>query len=363
MSFDFSEYFPYEKPRDEQIEAINFALDSALNQNKRFIIIECETGGGKSAIGLTVARYLEKHSPPPPGFSPGAYFLTTQKILQDQYENDFGGIAGGRMISLKSSSNYQCSYHPDQNCRESRKALKHEPRDSKFFRTCSFNCKYKRTKDNFLSSPESVTNFPYLLTEATYQGTIAPRNVLVIDEAHNIESELSKFIDMSVSEYFSTKILNLDFPEKITQKSFVTWIKEQYHPQAKKHLNEIKIKMAKLSSDSSTLSIVSLEKQLEIIEGHVRKVDKFLSVYDEENWIINILPGEGNSRQKVEFKVIDVSQYSHQLLFRMGSKVLMMSATILDHKNFCEMLGIPIEESSFITIPTPFPKENRPIIE
>ena len=36
-------------------------------------------------------------------YEPGSYFLTTQKVLQEQYEKDFQNKG---MISLYSSSNY-----------------------------------------------------------------------------------------------------------------------------------------------------------------------------------------------------------------------------------------------------------------
>ena len=40
----------------------------------------------------------------------------------------------------------------------------------------------------------------------------------------------------------------------------------------------------------------------------------------------------------------------------------MMSATILDHKTFCKSLGVSEDEVLFLSIPTPFPVSNRPII-
>ena len=96
---DYESKFPYAKIRDQQAEAIDFALDALVSQNKRFCIIEAGTGVGKSAIGLTVARVLSEALAPDPDISPGGYFLTTQKILQDQYQSDFAS-----MVSLKSSS-------------------------------------------------------------------------------------------------------------------------------------------------------------------------------------------------------------------------------------------------------------------
>ena len=91
MSKDYLNYFPYEKPRKEQTKAIEFAIESFLNSNKRFCIIEAGTGVGKSAIGLTLANYLIDRLPQKDEFGRGSYFLTTQKILQKQYEKDFGG--------------------------------------------------------------------------------------------------------------------------------------------------------------------------------------------------------------------------------------------------------------------------------
>ena len=118
MSFEISTHFPYAKIRPQQEEAIFFALDNHINQGKRFIIIEAGTGVGKSAIGLTVARYLSESLDKTAGlFEDGSYFLTTQKILQEQYVNDFGGFKGP-MKSIKSSTNYTCNFNRKTSCGE-----------------------------------------------------------------------------------------------------------------------------------------------------------------------------------------------------------------------------------------------------
>jgi Rad3-related DNA helicase len=78
-------------------------------------------------------------------------------------------------------------------------------------------------------------------------------------------------------------------------------------------------------------------------------------VFDEEvSW-------ERKSRKFV-FKSIDVSKFASHYLLRLGHKVLLMSATILDHNVFCQSLGIPMNDVEFIRIPSPFPIENRPVV-
>tara|TARA_Y100000310_G_scaffold263121_1_gene273121 strand:- start:1945 stop:2706 length:762 start_codon:yes stop_codon:yes gene_type:complete len=73
------------------------------------------------------------------------------------------------------------------------------------------------------------------------------------------------------------------------------------------------------------------------------------------------VPPDGKSGRKIEFKPIDVAPYAEDMLFRLGKNVIMMSATILDHDAFCTMLGIDISQTEFISIPSPFPIQNRPI--
>lgn len=134
---DYVPFFPFSNIRDEQRKAIEFALDAFLVQKKRFVILELGTGVGKSAIGITLSRYLAEHGgvtyvPPVSGQedsdpvdTTGSYILTTQKILQAQYMDDFGPSSGKNLMrSLKSANNYQCRFYNDQSCAESRRLLK-----------------------------------------------------------------------------------------------------------------------------------------------------------------------------------------------------------------------------------------------
>ena len=105
MKYDYSKMFPHKSLRESQRVAIDFAIETLVTSDKRFAIVEAGTGVGKSAVGLTVARYLDSQMKQIDGFEQGSYFVTTQKILQDQYERDFGG-SHGPMKSIKSSSNY-----------------------------------------------------------------------------------------------------------------------------------------------------------------------------------------------------------------------------------------------------------------
>jgi Rad3-related DNA helicase len=353
----WKKYFPYDIPREQQSQAIDIALKVFRDSNKRFVILEAGTGVGKSAIGVTVSRMMKELSTCSEEYEPGAYFLTTQKILQDQYVHDFRS-----MHSIKSSSNYQCGFHKRNTCQQSQQMLRTADRESKFFKACTINCKYKNEKKKFLESSESVTNFPYFLTEAAYSGKIVPRDFLVVDEAHNIESELSKFIEVTISERFCKQTLKLKWEDHKTSYQAVGWIKKVYYPKAKSQYEFLQKKIEEYGMKDKISEFAKIAKHCDILSGHVKKIEKFLKVYSGQNWVMDKVPGMGRSQRKLTFKPIDVSAFAQEYLFRLGRKVLMMSATILDRETFCESLGITEADVEFLSIPSPFPAKNRPMM-
>ncbi len=356
---DWIQYFPYEKPRPQQIEAIDSALE-AWREGKKFVIIEAGTGVGKSAIGLTISKYIAANSLPSDGFESGAHFLTTQKILQEQYVKDFGRHG---MLSIKSSANYQCRFHRKNTCAESLRAVANSDKGSNFWNACAFNCNYKKAKRDYVDGKTGVTNFPYFLAETTYAGKLNARQVLVIDECHNAETQLSKFIEVTVSERFAKQLLKLDMPLVRTQLQAFNWIKDVYAPKLFSHVKHMKGMLAKYTGLKDKLQeFQSVAKQFELLDKHACKLERFLQIYDRDNWVFNDVPADDRKMRKMEFKPIDVAPFANDMLFKYGEFNVLMSATIISKNNFCELLGIDDSKADFIKIPSPFPIENRPVM-
>jgi Rad3-related DNA helicase len=89
---DVMSHFPYKTPREGQIETIE-SIVNAFSSGKKFAMIEGPTGCGKSVIGMTIAR-----------MTGDAYYLTVQKMLQDQLVKDFNMFAE----VLKGRNAYVC---------------------------------------------------------------------------------------------------------------------------------------------------------------------------------------------------------------------------------------------------------------
>lgn len=373
---DYTTYFPFPNVRDEQRRAIEFALDAFLNKKKRFVILELGTGVGKSAIGITLARYLAEHGGQtfvemPDGETEkttGAYVLTTQKILQAQYMDDFGPSSGKNLMrSLKSANNYQCRFYNDQTCAESRRLLKQlgqQIAGTDFHKCCRGSCPYMLDKQEFLDFPIGITNFSYFLAETMYAKQLTPRSLLVIDECHNIENELGKFIEVTFSERFARTVLGAKVPKLDTADAVFNWIKTGYKKALGKHMAEIEKKVAAHFNTGGASGLGDLSKKYEMLDKHMCKVNRFIEVYNPDNWVMNFVKpptGEARGGRKFEFKPVDVSAYGHEHLYRFGSRVVLMSATVVDKDTFCKSVGIDPTQAAFLHIPSPFPVANRPI--
>ena len=322
-------------------------------------MIDCGTGVGKSAIGLTIASKINNSSEYEGNYENGAYFLTTQKILQDQYEKDFSSKG---LVSLYSSSNYICSTDRKASCKEIQTGLRSNSLPEKY-KSCSYNCIYKQKKKEFIEKSLGITNFSYFLTEKNYSQKLPHKKVLVIDEAHNLENELTRFIEVSVSSYFSDKILKTKIPQEInTQFKAFKWIKEVYLSKVTNKVNFIKSQIEKFGITSTKLEeFKKITKRLDMLVSHEKKIDQFIKLYNKDNWVFDI-DKSSKDNFKFIFKPIDISHYAKQYLLDYADYIIFMSATIISHEGFSISLGLPFEETVFVKEESPFPVENRPII-
>lgn len=361
--FNWQRFFPFSEPRIEQSRAIDFILNAFLNEGKKYVICDCETGVGKSAIGWTVSQFLNSYATQQNlNFNCGSWFLTTQKILQEQYLRDFPTLK-----SIKSSTSYICSVHEGEEnaltCGEVHRLMAANPIFKKIYCMCVGDCKYRVDKRNFLESLNSITNYSYFFAESQYAGHIKPRNLLVCDEAHVIQNQLSSHVEITISERFAKQQLDIEMPNDFKD------VNDAFNWLQKKYLRSLKAcvaKHAKILEEMGDVqkkikSFADYAKKHDMLDKHMCKVNRLIKHFSPENWVFNVVPPSGKSQRKLEFKPVDVSPFAYDHLFSFGEKVLMMSATILDKRVFCRQLGISLDNVAYIKIPTPFKASNRPI--
>ena len=353
------DYFPYDKPRKQQENVINKVLEE-FKKGKKYAIVDCGTGVGKSAIGLTIARTINNSSEYPGVFEQGSYFLTTQKILQEQYEKDFTKSTG--LISLYSSSNYVCNKDNKSSCKDIQISLR-SSQNNKKYESCKYDCGYKKKKKEFIEKNLGITNFSYYLTEKNYSKKIPNKKVLIIDEAHNLENELTRFIEISVSTYFSEKILKLKVPDSLnTQFKVFNWIKNSYHKKVLEKINFINQQLEKLGITTNKLEeFKKITNHYDMLVSHEKKISQFITLYDKDNWVFEVSQTD-NKYKKFIYKPIDVAKYAKEYILDYADYIVFMSATIISHEGFALTLGLPYDKITSVKEESPFPPENKPII-
>lgn len=336
--------FPFRTFREGQREALD-AIRGAFADGVRFVVLEAPTGTGKSALGIAVAHDAES-----------AYLVTAQKILQEQYLRDFPTVA-----PMKGRSNYPCLV-VDSHAAAAPCLIGHS------FPACD-DCPYFRAKDVALAAQSTVTNYAYALAESQHAGTFQPRDVLILDEAHGIETALMRFVEVRIDAADLVRAGAGSF----------AWSSPLDLVQALEDLEDLVPLLRRRRHDASTRlesapptapATVAALRSLRWMDATLPRIEMLLdSVASEEaSWVLDVGPPQGSDRSSrepgpsyVAFRPVDVASFAEPLLFRLGARVLMMSATLLDPQTFLHALGIEPSDACWITVPSNFPADRRPL--
>lgn len=355
-------YFPY-TPRKEQTQILDFIFD---NMDKKYIVAEAPTGVGKSAIAYTLSRYYTDHKIDKGKLA--SMILTPEIILQKQYCDEFSDLA-----NIFSRRKYKCTSHKIT-CEVGNamnELLKKSGR-----KYC--DCIYGKEKKKFLESETSLTNLAYFLNVQTEQleEPSFRRNILIIDEAHNIEKSIIGFSELRITKGIVNK-LGLDWINKTNHNlakldsyDLLRWITDTLRADVTIKLKDIEIEINKFSSTLFQTNIhpnlsILLEKK-ETIELLLNKISILRAWFDTitrdmfefKNTLLVYLDEDDTA---IIIKPLKIQTFTKKLLFDLFDKVVLMSATILNKDQFCNDLGIPQNDCAYISVNSPFPAKNRPI--
>lgn len=357
------------EPRPIQTDIMK-KIDDAIGSGFHNIILCAPTGIGKSHIATAFAMTLGS-----------SHILTAQKILQDQYCDDFAW-----MYSMKGKSNFPCIdlYDYESTPYETAHA---DPSLSCTYGTCSWQadgdngkktttyCKHKPIADQYtvnarstegetvtpmvpettcyyydqkyraLHASFSVFNYSaYFLTRAYNSGIghLLQRKCIIADEAHEIEDQIIDIIGMDIYRSYLTDVQldmsDFDISDVDGVKKMVEHVANMYHQFVTE--NDIGKGDKKLTS-------------------YKRRRDHLDAIYHElddapENMVIQPLDAGG-----VSIKPIEVGVYAKRF-FDMDYQ-LYMSATI-NRDVFCKTMDLEADKCAFIEIPhSPFARQNRQV--
>lgn len=392
-------FFPLETIRPKQAKVLE-ELDQALRSNYKFIFLEAPTGFGKSAVAVTLARFLGS-----------SHICTSTKDLQTQYNRDFPYLS-----EVKGRNNFPCIIKEDmgisENC-EYGPCLKDDDFDciyktrmsdydvkaegtiyenidinkfalkkyydkakehSQLIRIEWKPCLYYHQKWISIKSSHTIYNYKYFLSDLFYSSGANRRKLLILDEAHTLESEISSFKNIifnkeSLARFFPRiKLPDNKQTDVETWINFCTTLKEQFTKYVEKAANILGAgggSNNRNGSNSLDPDIYVSEKNLIDALNYEKSLSSFLNdlKLNKDNWLVtNINKNEiDNTLSRIKLEPLVVSNYFEDI-FDKGETSLLMSATILSKENLCKAVGLKSDDVKFIQVEnSDFPVKNRPI--
>ena len=276
---------------------------------------------------------------------------------------DFG--EGGRhaqfITDLKGRNAYPCTFKPNAAMYSAKairewNATRHDCADGHCRRKgeskythCVDNhtCIYFNQVEEAVASPICSMNFAGFLSQTQFTKRFSQRELIILDEGHNIESQLMNFISITLTD---SDLNGLILPELQTPEEYAVWIIEN-------DIINILGQQRLLAQQAENI------KRADDLENQIRKLLAFLSVMEGEEhsqWVCEYNKNPGYAT-KVIFKPVYIDKYAHNYIFNMGKRVLIMSATILNVNVIARSLGIKKEDIAARRLNSDFPVKQRPI--
>ena len=338
-------------PRAEQVRLLA-ALGDALAEIEdepgapRVLVVEAPPGVGKSHLAMTLARW-----------SGDAYLLTSQKLLQDQYGREFGDD----LALLKGRDNYVCERYHGAPVPTSRGMCRR-------VRGPVCGCPYVRAKQKALNAPIFCTNTAYFTTLRHWHAEqLRRRRLLVIDEAHNLESQLVGVFTVRLSHEDMRAWFGGPLPRLPGA--------DDYRPVLAAHvrrlegsLEEVRLRLEAFRPTGvpadlflempPTRAEQDLLEQRDVLEGALARITFFLEAEDRE-WIVRY-----PERAAAELALVPLTVASMaRELFAESAEITVMSSAYLGHRAvLAEYFGLDESGVRVFATGSPFSPEQRPIV-
>jgi ATP-dependent DNA helicase DinG len=352
VSASLRDHFPAgAAPRAEQARLLD-QLDDALTAAEqdetapRILAVEAPPGIGKSHLAMTLAAW-----------SGDAYLLTSQKVLQDQYEREFGD----QLQLVKGRDNYPCERYTDRVVPTSL-GMCRRPRGP----VCQ--CPYARAKAAALAGPVFCTNTWYFATLRRWHAEqLRRRRLLIIDEAHNLERQLVnvytvRFTTAEMKDWFGAPLPHL--PTADDYREILAGHAERVEEERRAVVAELDaIRPRELDPEiflqmaPSAVEIALLERR-DALEAALARLHFFVGAREAE-WVVRY-PTEAGAI--FELVPLDVAEHARELLTGCAELVVLSSAYLGPASVLAESMGVDADTVRGFRLASPFPLEQRPIV-
>lgn len=354
----FGEGFQFRAGQREVVEAI---CNHYLQTPDGTVILDAPTGSGKSLIAMWSAHVLKE-------LGKRGYLVTSDLMLQDQYEEDFKHFKLG-WPSIRGVDNYVCNVNdlPFSLADCKMKGIGYEQAEKL---TCWNNCGYLQARQRAKELPVALFNYSYYLIQRNYvedkmqeQDREVPfpiRDFVFFDEAHKVDSivqsHFSPRIDVGTPKLF--KEVNRFIQKHGIEAAWVSenriedivdrLMREDDHQELMRHISEFrgiaivyrKVRAAALSRSKRQYRNGDVPKEWQTFFGRMDRLKDIWCKFDDYHDIIKELGTDSivinRKENEVQFLCLEEAMMIDKFLQKKSGFKVFMSATLGDIRAFAK---------------------------
>lgn len=169
----------------------------------------------------------------------------------------------------------------------------------------------------------------------------------IVHNCHNIEGKFLSFMEFTISNRHDLRMVIPEYSRM-----------EEYDNFLETRLKESQDELAALESSDRPAEMII--REMDILTSLINRLERYFEYKDKG--IEYVFDRKAHDKHvTLTVRPVMVGGFVREYLLTKAQRVLMMSATILDKKIFCESSGIKEDECEFIRLGSIFPARNRPI--
>lgn len=319
----WEEYVPEVGLRPQQVEALD-RVWGAFESGCRVVLLEAPTGVGKSIIQLALARRRHRER------GQSSFLVTPQRALQDQMRQ------WRDLAIMKGRGAYSCNL-VDSTAALAPCTVSMGIREENA--ECSDSaCPFYAALTSAVKAPVVVHNYASLLAQSHMVSHFQPRDLLCLDEGHTASNWVRNFASFTIDD---ADVWSLEGRSFKTTREFVVWFSRMLRDMAE-------VPKGLTDDLRMTLARAMAFREMMPTEAEIATEVPWEAVYDQFAAQWTVLP----------MKVGRLSR----VLTRLGSDVLVVTATVLDPRLLLAELGLQNDRHEYVRIDSAFDPRNRPIV-